>query len=174
MLQAFAKHDKMMRDCSIGKGFDRHLLGLSLIAKEEGLPVPELFTDPLFSKSGGGGNFALSTSLVGYLRVQGVVVPMVHDGYGFFYHIRDDRCISFGLYQVRLMFLERGRKEILKPGRKKRGGEQVFNHLLFVLRRFVVACSAWKSCSETDAEKLIQQVFHAFHDMIQLVNTAHL
>jgi hypothetical protein len=35
--------------------------------------------------SGGGGNFVLSTSLVGYLRVQGVVVPMVHNGYGFCY-----------------------------------------------------------------------------------------
>uniref|UniRef100_A0A8C6F5W1 Peroxisomal carnitine O-octanoyltransferase n=1 Tax=Monodon monoceros TaxID=40151 RepID=A0A8C6F5W1_MONMO len=91
MLEAFAKHNKMMKDCSTGKGFDRHLLGLSLIAKEECLPVPELFTDPLFSRSGGGGNFVLSTSLIGYLRVQGVVVPMVHNGYGFFYHIRDDR-----------------------------------------------------------------------------------
>ncbi|KAL6094014.1 hypothetical protein STEG23_029384 [Scotinomys teguina] len=91
MLQAFAKHNKMMKDCSNGKGFDRHLLGLLLVAKEEGLPVPELFEDPLFSRSGGGGNFVLSTSLVGYLRVQGVVVPMVHNGYGFFYHIRDDR-----------------------------------------------------------------------------------
>lgn len=130
MLQAFAKHNKMMKDCSTGKGFDRHLLGLSLIAKEEGLPVPELFTDPLFSRSGGGGNFVLSTSLVGYLRVQGVVVPMVHSGYGVFYHIRDDR--------------------------------------------FVVACSAWKSCAETDAEKLVQLMFHAFQDMMQLMNTAHL
>lgn len=130
MLEAFAKHNKMMKDCSHGKGFDRHLLGLSLIAKEEGLPVPELFEDPLFSRSGGGGNFVLSTSLVGYLRVQGVVVPMVHNGYGFFYHIRDDR--------------------------------------------FVVACSSWRSCPETDAGKLVQMIFHAFHDMIQLMNTAHL
>nr|KAF6319330.1 carnitine O-octanoyltransferase [Myotis myotis] len=130
MLQAFAKHNKMMKDCSTGKGFDRHLLGLSLIAREEGLPVPELFTDPLFSRSGGGGNFVLSTSLVGYLRVQGVVVPMVHSGYGVFYHIRDDR--------------------------------------------FVVACSAWKSCAETDAEKLVQLIFHAFQDMMQLMNSAHL
>ncbi|XP_023494877.1 peroxisomal carnitine O-octanoyltransferase isoform X5 [Equus przewalskii] len=130
MLQAFAKHNKMMKDCSTGKGFDRHLLGLSLIAKEEGLPIPELFTDPLFSKSGGGGNFVLSTSLIGYFRIQGVVAPMVHNGYGFFYHIRDNR--------------------------------------------FVVACTAWKSCPETDAEKLIEQIFHAFHDMIQLMNTAHL
>ncbi|XP_063093230.1 peroxisomal carnitine O-octanoyltransferase isoform X3 [Cavia porcellus] len=130
MLQAFAKHNKMMKECSAGKGFDRHLLGLSLIAKEEGLPVPELFTDPLFSRSGGGGNFVLSTSLVGYLRIQGVVVPMVHNGYGFFYHIRDDR--------------------------------------------FIVACSAWKSCLETDAKKLVEQIFVAFHDMMQLMNTARL
>ncbi|XP_042540558.1 peroxisomal carnitine O-octanoyltransferase [Dipodomys spectabilis] len=130
MLKAFAKHDKMMKDCSAGKGFDRHLLGLLLIAKEEGLPVPELFKDPLFSRSGGGGNFVLSTSLVGYLRVQGVVVPMVHNGYGFFYHIRDDR--------------------------------------------FVVACTAWKSCPETDAEKLVQMIFRSFHDMIHLMNAAHL
>ncbi|XP_037692499.1 peroxisomal carnitine O-octanoyltransferase isoform X2 [Choloepus didactylus] len=91
MLQAFAKHNKMMKDCSAGKGFDRHLLGLLLIAKEEGFPVPELFTDPLFSRSGGGGNFVLSTSLIGYFRVQGVVVPMIQNGYGFFYCIRDDR-----------------------------------------------------------------------------------
>uniref|UniRef100_A0A8C6BC27 Peroxisomal carnitine O-octanoyltransferase n=1 Tax=Monodon monoceros TaxID=40151 RepID=A0A8C6BC27_MONMO len=130
MLEAFAKHNKMMKDCSTGKGFDRHLLGLSLIAKEECLPVPELFTDPLFSRSGGGGNFVLSTSLIGYLRVQGVVVPMVHNGYGFFYHIRDDR--------------------------------------------FIVACTAWKSCPETDAEKLVQQTFRAFSDMMQLMDIAHL
>ncbi|XP_049627015.1 peroxisomal carnitine O-octanoyltransferase [Suncus etruscus] len=128
MLKAFTKHNKMMKDCSSGKGFDRHLLGLLLIAKEEGLPVPELYTDPLFSKSGGGGNFVLSTSLIGYFRVQGLVVPMVHNGYGFFYHIREDR--------------------------------------------FVVSCSAWKSCPETDAEKLVQQIFYAFHDMMQLMNSA--
>ncbi|XP_004602212.1 peroxisomal carnitine O-octanoyltransferase [Sorex araneus] len=130
MLTAFAKHNKMMKDCSTGKGFDRHLLGLLLTAKEEGIPVPELYTDPLFSKSGGGGNFVLSTSLIGYLRVQGLVVPMVHNGYGFFYHIRDDRIL--------------------------------------------VSCSAWKSCPETDAEKLVQQIFYAFQDMIHLMNNAHL
>ncbi|XP_036103334.1 peroxisomal carnitine O-octanoyltransferase [Molossus molossus] len=130
MLQAFAKHNKMMKDCSSGKGFDRHLLGLLLIAKEEGLPVPEIFTDPLFSRSGGGGNFILSTSLTGYLRVQGAVVPMVHNGYGFFYHIRNNR--------------------------------------------FVVVCSAWNSCPETDAEKLVQMVFQAFCDMMKLMKLAQL
>nr|XP_058153062.1 peroxisomal carnitine O-octanoyltransferase isoform X2 [Dasypus novemcinctus] len=94
MLQAFAKHNEMMKDCSTGKGFDRHLLGLLLIAKEEGYPDPELFTDPLFSKSGGGGNFVLSTSLAGYVRAHGGTVPMVHNGYGYFYNIRDDRYSS--------------------------------------------------------------------------------
>uniref|UniRef100_A0A674EBK7 Peroxisomal carnitine O-octanoyltransferase n=1 Tax=Salmo trutta TaxID=8032 RepID=A0A674EBK7_SALTR len=90
LLLAFNKHNKLMAEAQNGKGFDRHLLGLYLIAKEEGLPMPDLFTDPLYSKSGGGGNFTLSTSLVGYTTVLGAVAPMVHHGYGFFYRIGDD------------------------------------------------------------------------------------
>uniref|UniRef100_A0AAQ5XAQ1 Peroxisomal carnitine O-octanoyltransferase n=1 Tax=Amphiprion ocellaris TaxID=80972 RepID=A0AAQ5XAQ1_AMPOC len=73
--------------------FDRHLLGLYLIAREEGRPTPELFMDPIYSRSGGGGNFTLSSSLVGYTTVLGAVAPMVHHGYGFFYRIRDDRIV---------------------------------------------------------------------------------
>ncbi|XP_069815587.1 peroxisomal carnitine O-octanoyltransferase [Dendropsophus ebraccatus] len=130
MLKAFAKHNKLMSECQHGKGFDRHLLGLLLIAKEHGLSVPELYSDPAFTKSGGGGNFVLSTSLVGYTPVHGAVVPMIHDGYGFFYRIRDDR--------------------------------------------FVVACTAWKSSPDTDAEKLCRTVFQNFHDMLQLMVSAHL
>uniref|UniRef100_A0A673AS02 Peroxisomal carnitine O-octanoyltransferase n=1 Tax=Sphaeramia orbicularis TaxID=375764 RepID=A0A673AS02_9TELE len=92
MLLAFKKHNKLMAEAQEGKGeFDRHLLGLYLTAKEEGLPVPDLYKDPLYTKSGGGGNFVLSTSLVGYTTVLGAVAPMVHHGYGFFYRIRDDR-----------------------------------------------------------------------------------
>ncbi|XP_056617663.1 peroxisomal carnitine O-octanoyltransferase [Triplophysa dalaica] len=91
---AFNKHNKLMGEAQNGKGFDRHLLGLYLIAKEEGLPVDELYTDPLYAKSGGGGNFVLSTSLVGYTTVLGGVAPMVQHGYGFFYRIRDDRIVA--------------------------------------------------------------------------------
>ncbi|KTG02260.1 hypothetical protein cypCar_00004486 [Cyprinus carpio] len=90
---AFSKHNKLMAEAQDGKGFDRHLLGLYLIAKEEGLPVPELYMDPLYTKSGGGGSFVLSTSLVGYTTVLGAVAPMVPHGYGFFYRIRDDRIV---------------------------------------------------------------------------------
>ncbi|KAK7147285.1 hypothetical protein R3I94_009962 [Phoxinus phoxinus] len=91
---AFSKHNKLMGEAQDGKGFDRHLLGMYLIAKEEGLPVPELYSDPLYSKSGGGGSFVLSTSLVGYTTVLGAVAPMVPHGYGFFYRIRDDRIVA--------------------------------------------------------------------------------
>ncbi|XP_047454810.1 peroxisomal carnitine O-octanoyltransferase [Mugil cephalus] len=93
MLQAFSKHNTLMADAQEGKGFDRHLFGLYLIAKEEGRPTPELYMDPLYSRSGGGGNFVLSSSLVGYTTVLGAVAPMVPHGYGFFYRIRDDRIV---------------------------------------------------------------------------------
>ncbi|XP_041039525.1 peroxisomal carnitine O-octanoyltransferase isoform X5 [Carcharodon carcharias] len=130
MMKSFAKHYKLMNDCQNGRGFDRHLLGLLLVAKQEGLPVPELYSDPAFTKSGGGGNFVLSTSLVGYTTILGAVLPMVHNGYGFFYRIRDDR--------------------------------------------IVVACSAWKSCPETDAEELYKGLVQSFHEMIKLTIAAQL
>lgn len=44
-----------------GEGIDRHLLGLKLIAKENGLPVPELFADDGFVKST---HYRISTSQV--------------------------------------------------------------------------------------------------------------
>lgn len=93
MLLAFNKHNKLMAEAQEAKGFDRHLLGLYMISKEEGLPVPDLFIDPLYTKSGGGGNFVLSSSLVGYTTVLGAVAPMVNHGYGVFYRIRDDRLV---------------------------------------------------------------------------------
>ena len=46
-----------------------------------------LFVDDF---SGGGGNFVLSTSCIGYYDVHGGMAPMVTNGYGFFYSIRDD------------------------------------------------------------------------------------
>ncbi|XP_062479637.1 peroxisomal carnitine O-octanoyltransferase isoform X2 [Pezoporus occidentalis] len=94
MHKAFVKHNIMRRDCESGKGFDRHLLGLQLIAQEQGLPVPELYRDNAFTASGGGGNFVLSTSLTGYTRFSGCALPMVDHGYGFFYSIRDDRILT--------------------------------------------------------------------------------
>uniref|UniRef100_A0A8B9KJ93 Peroxisomal carnitine O-octanoyltransferase n=1 Tax=Astyanax mexicanus TaxID=7994 RepID=A0A8B9KJ93_ASTMX len=121
------KHLRMRHDCI---GFDRHLLGLYLIAKEEGLPVPELYSDPLYAKSGGGGNFVLSSSLVGYTTVLGAVTPMVNHGYGFFYRIRDDRIVA--------------------------------------------ACTAWKSCPETNAETFFHNLCTSLHEMMQVTTLSQL
>ncbi|CAM9324436.1 peroxisomal carnitine O-octanoyltransferase isoform X1 [Lampetra fluviatilis] len=121
MLEAFDKHNRLMKECENNKGCDRHLLGLLLLAEDEGLPVPELFRDPSFTKSGGGGNFVLSTSLVGYTNTLGAVAPMVPHGYGFFYRIRDDR--------------------------------------------LVVSVTAWRSCPQTDGERLYHAFAAALHEM---------
>ena len=109
-----------MKEARENSGCDRHLFGLYCIAKENHIPLPELFTDPSYVKryefwisynffqlhfvhmlqilllecfSGGGGNFVLSTSLVGYTPVGGGVAPMCLDGYGIFYNICPDRYI---------------------------------------------------------------------------------
>ncbi|KAJ1522943.1 hypothetical protein ONE63_002082 [Megalurothrips usitatus] len=87
---AAKKHDDLMREAREGQGCDRHLFGLYCIAEENGMPIPELFQDPSYVKSGGGGNFVLSTSLVGYTPVGGGVGPMCLDGYGIFYNICPD------------------------------------------------------------------------------------
>jgi carnitine O-octanoyltransferase len=79
-----------MNDARKGNGFDRHLFGLWCIANENGIPIPEFYDDPLYAGSGGGGNFVLSTSTLGYSINVGFVAPMVQDGYGVFYSMLDD------------------------------------------------------------------------------------
>jgi len=49
------------------------------------------FTVIVVCFSGGGGNFVLSTSCVGYTPACGCVTPMCKDGYGFFYSIEPTR-----------------------------------------------------------------------------------
>jgi carnitine O-octanoyltransferase len=73
------------------QGCDRHLLGLKLTALENSIEMPRLFQDPAYVKSGGGGNYVLSTSLCGYSSITGGCPPMIHDGYGTFYGIPNDR-----------------------------------------------------------------------------------
>ncbi|XP_055526339.1 peroxisomal carnitine O-octanoyltransferase [Wyeomyia smithii] len=84
------RQSELMNEARKGNGFDRHLFALWCIAYEQGLPVPELYDDPLYSKSGGGGNFILSTSTLGFTINCGFVAPMCLDGYGSFYSILTD------------------------------------------------------------------------------------
>ncbi|XP_061179737.1 peroxisomal carnitine O-octanoyltransferase-like [Saccostrea echinata] len=89
-MKAAKKHNKLMDEAKELKGCDRHLLGLATIAEELGIPKPLLFQDKSFTKSGGGGNFELSTSFVGYTSVFGGVGAMTNDGYGCFYHMEQN------------------------------------------------------------------------------------
>ncbi|XP_077513846.1 carnitine O-octanoyltransferase isoform X2 [Amblyomma americanum] len=90
---AVTKFEELMVECCKNHGCDRHLMGLALTAVEEGVPIPELFMDPAFIKSGGNGNFILSTSCNGYTPLIGCVAPMCTDGYGVFYSIEENRII---------------------------------------------------------------------------------
>ncbi len=74
-----------MHEARKGKGIDRHLFGLWCVAYENKLPIPSFYEDPLYAKSGGAGNFVLSTSTLGYSVCNSGVAPMTKDGYGCFY-----------------------------------------------------------------------------------------
>ncbi|XP_067929647.1 peroxisomal carnitine O-octanoyltransferase-like [Watersipora subatra] len=93
--QAMNKHHLMMKECMDGQGVDRHLLGLKILALENGMKSPEIFEDPAYVKSGGNGNFKLSTSFIGFTSVHGGVVPMCPQGYGFFYRMGLERMVFF-------------------------------------------------------------------------------
>lgn len=93
-IKAANKHNKLMSEAQENQGCDRHLLGLYILAREQGIDMPQIFTDSAYSKSGGGGNFVLSTSFVGYTTVYGGVAPMTDNGYGCFYHIEPDKIVA--------------------------------------------------------------------------------
>lgn len=63
--RAIKKHTVNTISCSNGNGIDRHFLGLRQMFSrhsDELGPMPQIFTDPVFAKSGSG--FKLSTSNV--------------------------------------------------------------------------------------------------------------
>ncbi|XP_077978570.1 peroxisomal carnitine O-octanoyltransferase-like [Glandiceps talaboti] len=85
------KHNQLMLDAVQGQGCDRHLLGLQILAAYSGNPMPEIFTDQAWTKSGGNGNFVLSTSLIGYTQCTGGFAPMLPNGYGITYNVLNER-----------------------------------------------------------------------------------
>lgn len=89
--KAMDKHNLLRTEAQMNAGCDRHLFGLALTAKENSIPLPELYLDEGFTKSGGNGTFKLSTSFVGYTPVFGGVAPMCENGYGCFYAMTGNR-----------------------------------------------------------------------------------
>uniref|UniRef100_A0A1L8DZ05 Putative carnitine o-acyltransferase cpti n=1 Tax=Nyssomyia neivai TaxID=330878 RepID=A0A1L8DZ05_9DIPT len=90
---AAKRQTQLMNDARSGRGIDRHLFALWCIAYENGFEIPKLYDDPLYTRSGGGGNFILSTSTLGFTVCGGCVAPMCHDGYGTFYNILSNSII---------------------------------------------------------------------------------
>ncbi|KAG7399983.1 hypothetical protein PHYBOEH_007324 [Phytophthora boehmeriae] len=89
--QAMDRHKELSIETLTGNGIDRHLLGLQIAAMQKKKTPPALFTDPSYAKSGGGGNFVLSTSNVsGYAWLWGGFVPMLPHGIGICYGSESD------------------------------------------------------------------------------------
>ena len=93
LMSAQKKFLKLMSECCDARGCDRHLYGIQLMAEEESSPLPQLFKHPSYEKTGGNGNFLLSTSCLGYGVIQGAVAPMTTEGYSCFYRINDERIV---------------------------------------------------------------------------------
>ncbi|XP_055853028.1 carnitine O-acetyltransferase-like [Episyrphus balteatus] len=74
-----------------GRGVDRHLLGLKLMALENNLPIPEFYNLPAFTRSN---HFRLSTSQVASVNEAFMCYgPMYHDGYACCYNPRENDMI---------------------------------------------------------------------------------
>eukprot|EP00057_Strongylocentrotus_purpuratus_P011864 XP_011666338.1 PREDICTED: carnitine O-acetyltransferase [Strongylocentrotus purpuratus] len=86
--KAISAHKQYTNDVINGDGIDRHLLGLKLIAIENGANVPDLFMDTAFTSCT---HFRLSTSQVPAKHDLTMLFgPVVPDGYGICYNPQSD------------------------------------------------------------------------------------
>ncbi|XP_044268520.1 carnitine O-acetyltransferase isoform X2 [Tribolium madens] len=92
--EAVNAHKKYSIEAVNGFGVDRHLLGLKLTAIENNLPIPDLFSDPSYTRST---HMRLSTSQVA-TKCDGFMcyAPLVPDGYGCCYNPRAND-MNFGV-----------------------------------------------------------------------------
>eukprot|EP01135_Chromosphaera_perkinsii_P011830 Nk52_evm21s2506 gene=Nk52_evmTU21s2506 len=98
-------HAKMMRAATNGDGFDRHMLGLRILAMGSGMPMPKIFTDKAYQFE-----YKLSTSQTpagGMLG--GGFGPLCKDGYGVSYVVAEDR-LWFHLSTYKISEVTDGKK----------------------------------------------------------------
>ncbi|EGG03140.1 uncharacterized protein MELLADRAFT_44686 [Melampsora larici-populina 98AG31] len=95
LVEAVANHNKYTKEVSLGRGFDRHFLGLRLQHRpEEDGPLPLLFTDPVFHQSA---EWQLSTSgLSAGDRFTGTGFGCYGRGYGINYLV-GTKMVKFGI-----------------------------------------------------------------------------
>uniref|UniRef100_A0A7E4V5U4 Carn_acyltransf domain-containing protein n=1 Tax=Panagrellus redivivus TaxID=6233 RepID=A0A7E4V5U4_PANRE len=78
-------HSELVKEASMGQGFDRHLLGLKMTAERLGRPLPALYNDKTFNHMG---QFVLSTSTLSTdTIVFGGFGPVVSNGFGIGYNV---------------------------------------------------------------------------------------
>ncbi len=71
-----------------GQGWDRHLFALKDLCLKSGKQLPKLFQDPAYQDIN---RSVISTStLSSHNMIHGGFCPVVHEGFGFGYQIRDD------------------------------------------------------------------------------------
>lgn len=98
MKAAIDAHKRYVSAAVQGFGIDRHLLGLKLIAKENGIKVPALYSDEGYVKAS---TYRLSTSQVASIYSAFMCYgPLTMDGYGCCYSPRNNDII-FGLSSMR-------------------------------------------------------------------------
>ena len=88
LFRAGDAHVEYMKLAKAGKGVDRHLYGLRILAKVNRIELPDMFSDPLLAKSS---HWSMSTSHCGSsaLNLFGFG-PVVADGFGLGYMIKND------------------------------------------------------------------------------------
>lgn len=86
--EAVDAHKKYTMMAMNGRGVDRHMLGLKLLAAKHGVDVSELYSDPGYVRSA---HMRLSTSQVAS-KHEAVMCygPLVENGYGCCYNPRDN------------------------------------------------------------------------------------
>uniref|UniRef100_A0A8C4GQ15 Carnitine O-acetyltransferase n=1 Tax=Dicentrarchus labrax TaxID=13489 RepID=A0A8C4GQ15_DICLA len=94
LVNAVKAHRSYTNIAISGQAIDRHLLGLKMVAIEEKLPIPAIFTDTAYAKAL---HYRLSTSQV-RTRTDCVMCfgPVVSDGYGVCYNPMNDH-INFAV-----------------------------------------------------------------------------
>lgn len=88
--RAMDAHVAAVRLAGQGQGIDRHLLGLRLIREEIGVTdasMDEFFADPMYQYSSS--HWTMSTSNISHEKAVAGFGPVVPDGYGVCYNIRD-------------------------------------------------------------------------------------
>lgn len=91
--KAIDHHTTSMSNASSGRGVDRHLLGLRILANGNGGPTPAIFADPSFAASM---RYLLSTSnLTPAQEFFGGFGPMYTEGYGIAYALRPNGVCPF-------------------------------------------------------------------------------